>query len=84
VFNTYTELSNRVDPDRRHWYTEGYAQDSGRMKPNFTLDYGLRFTHTGAYYDTRGGTAGFYGRAGRQPMRRDSTIRCARRACRGT
>jgi len=60
VFNTYTELSNRIDPDRRHWYTEGYAQDSWRMKRNFTLDYGVRFTHTGAYYDPRGGTAGFY------------------------
>jgi hypothetical protein len=60
VFTQYTELSNRVDPDRRHWYTEGYAQDSWRMKPNFTLDYGVRFTHTGAFYDTRGGTAGFY------------------------
>ncbi|HZL95585.1 MAG TPA: hypothetical protein VFB99_18150, partial [Vicinamibacterales bacterium] len=60
TFTTYTELSNRVDPDRRHWYTEGYAQDSWRMKPNFTLDYGVRFTRTGAYYDPRGGTAGFH------------------------
>ena len=60
VFTTYTELTNRVDPDRRHWYTEGYAQDSWRVKRNFTLDYGVRMTHTGAYHDARGGTAGFY------------------------
>ena len=59
TFTTYTELTNRVDPDRRHWYTEGYAQDSWRVRPGFTLDYGVRMTHTGAYYDARGGTAGF-------------------------
>ena len=33
VFTTYTELTNRVDRDRRHWQTEGYLQDSWRMKP---------------------------------------------------
>ena len=60
AFTTYTELSNRVDPDRRHWYTEGYAQDSWRVKRNFTLDYGVRMTHTGSYTDVKGGTAGFY------------------------
>jgi hypothetical protein len=59
-FNTYTELTNRVDRDRRHWHTEWFAQDSWRMKTNFTLDYGVRFTYTGAYYDTRQSTAGFY------------------------
>ena len=31
VFTTYTELTNRVDRDRRHWQTEGYAQDSWRL-----------------------------------------------------
>jgi hypothetical protein len=60
AFTTYTELTDRVDRDRRHWYTEGYAQDSWRMKPGFTLDYGVRMTHTGGYYDTRQSTAGFY------------------------
>jgi hypothetical protein len=60
AFSTYTELTNRVDRDRRHWQTEGYLQDSWRMKPGFTLDYGVRLTHSGAYYDTRKSTAGFY------------------------
>ncbi len=59
-FNTYTELTNRVDRDRRHWHTEAFAQDSWRVKSNLTLDYGVRFTYTGAYYDTRKSTAGFY------------------------
>lgn len=59
-FNTYAELTNRVDRDRRHWHTEAFAQDSWRMKPNFTFDYGVRLTYTGAYYDVRKSTAGFY------------------------
>ena len=60
TFTTYTELTNRVDRDRRHWQTEGYLQDSWRAKPGLTLDYGVRLTHTGSYFDTRQSTAGFY------------------------
>ena len=60
VFNTYTELTNRVDRDRRHWQTEGYVQDSWRATPGLTLEYGVRLTHTGSYFDTRQSTAGFY------------------------
>ena len=61
VFTTYTELTNRVDRDRRHWQTEGYVQDSWRVKSGLTLDYGVRLTHTGSYFDTRQSTAGIYG-----------------------
>lgn len=60
VFTTYTELTNRVDRDRRHWQTEGYVQDSWRVRSGLTLDYGVRLTHTGSYFDTRQSTAGFY------------------------
>lgn len=60
VFNTYTETTNRVDRDRRHWNIEGYAQDSWRVTPSFTLDYGVRFTRTGSFYDKGKSTAGFY------------------------
>ena len=49
-----------MDRDRRHWQTEGYLQDSWRLKPDFTLDYGVRLIHTGSYFDTRQSTAGFY------------------------
>ena len=60
VYQTYTELTNRVDRDRRHWQTEGYLQDSWRIHPRLTVDYGVRLTHSGGYYDTRKSTAGFY------------------------
>ena len=59
TFNTYTELTNRVDRDRRHWQTEAYLQDSWRANRRLTLDYGVRLTHSGGYYDARQSTAGF-------------------------
>ena len=84
VFTTYTELTNRVDRDRRHWQTEGYVQDSWRVKPGLTLDYGVRLTHTGRYFDTRQSTAGFYEPSWSRARRRASTGRRARPACPGT
>jgi hypothetical protein len=59
VFNTYTERTNRIDEERRHWQTDAYAQDSWRITPRFTLDYGLRVTHAGAVYESRNMNSGF-------------------------
>jgi Carboxypeptidase regulatory-like domain len=53
VFTTYTELENRIDRERRHWQSDAYAQDSWRITPRFTLDYGVRVTHHGAIYEVR-------------------------------
>ncbi len=52
-FTTYTERTNRIDEERRHWQTDAYAQDNWRISPRFTLDYGLRVTHAGAVYESR-------------------------------
>jgi hypothetical protein len=60
VFQTYTELSNRVNMNRRHWQTEGYLQDSWKVNPRFTLDYGVRLTHSGPFYEVNNANAGFY------------------------
>jgi hypothetical protein len=53
VFTTYTERTNRIDEERRHWQSDAYAQDSWRISPKVTLDYGVRVTHHGAVYEVR-------------------------------
>ena len=53
TFTSYTELTNRVDQENRHWQADAYAQDSWRITSGVTLDYGLRVTHAGAVYESR-------------------------------
>jgi hypothetical protein len=53
VFTRYDERDFRVDAEVRHWQWDSYAQDSWRLSPRFTMDYGLRVTHHGAVYETR-------------------------------
>ncbi len=60
IFQTYPEANKRVDKDVRHWQNEFYAQDSWKVKPRFTLDYGMRFTHSGPFYEIHHATAAFY------------------------
>jgi Carboxypeptidase regulatory-like domain len=59
VFTRYDELTNRIDRENRHWQTDGYAQDSWRVKPGLTLDYGVRITHAGAVYEVRDMNSGW-------------------------
>ena len=59
VFSRYTERTDRIDADRRHWQTDFYAQDSWRASGRVTLDYGLRVSHQGAVYETRNMNSGF-------------------------
>ncbi len=59
VFQTYTESTNRLNPDLRQWQIEGYVQDSWRIHPRLTLDFGVRITHNGPYTE-KYTNAGFF------------------------
>jgi hypothetical protein len=59
VFQSYTESPNRANPDMRQWQVEGYVQDNWRVSSRFTLDYGVRFYHSGPYSDQYA-NAGFF------------------------
>lgn len=42
---TFQQASNDLTPDLRQNQWEGYIQDDWRLRPNFTLNLGVRFSH---------------------------------------
>jgi hypothetical protein len=50
--NTFTQSSNQL-LDSRAWYAGAFAQDTWRIKPSFTLNYGLRQDISTFFYDTQ-------------------------------
>jgi len=59
IFASYSERDFRVDREDTHWLGEAYAQDTWRVTPRMTLDYGVRFTHNGSMFETRNYNSGF-------------------------
>jgi hypothetical protein len=49
--STFTQSSNQL-LDSRAWYYGVFAQDTWRIKPSFTLNYGLRQDVSTFFYDT--------------------------------
>ena len=60
VFQTYTEATNRLLPNPHFLEVEGYVQDNWRISRRFTLDYGLRWYHTGLMQDDSNAYSEFY------------------------
>lgn len=46
VYNTFVQASAYINGQYRYWNIEGFVQDTWRITPRLTLDYGLR----GAWY----------------------------------
>jgi hypothetical protein len=58
-FKTYKESNNRPPLYEQSFSYEWYAQDSWKVKRNFTLDYGIRFGWSTPFYSSRRQEAGF-------------------------
>jgi hypothetical protein len=51
VFTSYTQASQKVATNAVYNTVEGYIQDTWRVRPTLTLDYGLRFSYLGPVHD---------------------------------
>ncbi len=52
--NTYNESTKNTLHNIAFRTTEFYAQDSWKVTPKFTLEYGMRFSHLGPWYNRDG------------------------------
>lgn len=52
--NSYNESTKNALHNIAFKTTEFYAQDSWKVTPKFTLEYGMRFAHLGAWYNRDG------------------------------
>jgi hypothetical protein len=52
VFNTFQQASSYVNGMYRYWNIEGFVQDTWKITPRLTLDYGMRMAWYQPQYDS--------------------------------
>jgi hypothetical protein len=60
VFNRYVQSSKLIEGRMIYNNIEFYVQDNWRATNRLTLDYGMRFTHQGPFYDTLNQMSNFF------------------------
>lgn len=51
VYQTFSQAANMINGQYRYWNAEFYAQDTWKVTPHLTLDYGLRVAWVQPQYD---------------------------------
>ncbi|MBV9441673.1 MAG: TonB-dependent receptor, partial [Acidobacteriaceae bacterium] len=51
VYQTFDQANNYINGQYRYWNIEGYVQDTWKLTPRITLDYGLRIQWYQPQYD---------------------------------
>jgi hypothetical protein len=59
VYNTFNQAANHINGLYRYWNMEGFLEDTWKVSPRVTLDYGLRTAWYQPQYDAGGQSSTF-------------------------
>ncbi len=59
VYNTFNQAANHINGLYRYWNIEGFLEDTWKVTPRITLDYGLRTAWYQPQYDAGGQSSTF-------------------------